>query len=52
MVLQIHDELIFDIVASEEEVIKNIVKKEMEQVIKLSVPLRVEISVARNWYDV
>ncbi len=52
LILQVHDELIFDVLENELEVLKEIVKTEMESVIKLSVPLEVGISVADNWYEV
>ena len=50
--LQIHDELIFDTYENELDELKKIVKDKMENVIKLSVPLKVEISCANNWYEV
>lgn len=52
LVLQIHDELIFDTYENELDELKKIVKDKMENVIKLSVPLKVEISCANNWYEV
>ena len=51
MVLQIHDELLFDCVPEEVETLRRIVVEEMENVIKLSVPLTVECNVGRNWLD-
>jgi len=51
MVLQIHDELIFDVVKEEEEIMKNLVKEVMENTYKLEVPLEVEISMGSNWYE-
>ena len=51
MLLQIHDELIFNVVSSEEDIVKNIVKDTMENVYKLSVPLKVEISMGNNLYE-
>ena len=52
LVLQIHDELIFDVVKDEEQSIIDLVTQEMENVIKLDVPLKVGISKANNWYEV
>ena len=52
LVLQIHDELIFDVVDNETDTIIDIVKNEMENVIKLSVPLEVSINKAKSWYEV
>ncbi len=52
MILQVHDELIFEILPSEEESVKKIVREEMEGVLGLKVPLAVEIDVGATWYDV
>lgn len=52
LVLQIHDELIFDVKENEIELVKSLVKKQMEEVISLSVPLKVSINQATNWYEV
>lgn len=51
MVLQVHDELVFDVYPGEEEILSVIVKKEMERVIELSVPLTVECQYGRNWLE-
>ena len=49
MVLQVHDELVFDVIASEVEQICAIVTQEMENVIKLSIPLVAECDKGANW---
>lgn len=51
MILQIHDELVFDTPESELERVKRIVKEQMEGVMELSVPLKVEIGVGKNWLE-
>lgn len=51
LILQVHDELILNVYKDELEEIKDLVKKEMEQVIKLSVPLEVDINTGETWYD-
>ncbi len=51
MVLQIHDELVFDAVPSEVETLKKIVTEEMENVVKLSIPLTVECNYGNNWLE-
>ena len=51
MVLQIHDELVFDAVREEVEVLQRIVKEEMENVTTLSVPLTVECNYGNNWLE-
>ncbi len=51
MILQVHDELIFDLVIAEKEKLSNIVKTAMENIIKLDVPLTVNIEYGANWYE-
>ena len=51
MVLQIHDELVFDAVREEAEILQKIVSEEMENVMKLSVPLTVECNYGNNWLE-
>ena len=51
MILQVHDELIFDVLKSEVENVKLIVKQEMENVCKLRVPLLVDIGIGDNWLE-
>lgn len=51
LILQVHDELILDVAISELEMVKGIVKNSMENVIVLKVPLVVDISVGRNWFE-
>jgi DNA polymerase I len=51
LILQVHDELILNVYKDEIEEVKELVKNEMEQVIKLSVPLDVDINVGENWYN-
>jgi DNA polymerase-1 len=51
MLLQVHDELIFDVPEEELEEIKNLVRDTMENIFKLSVPLKVSIDYGKNWYE-
>ena len=51
MLLQIHDELVFNVVNGEKNKVKSIIKDKMENVYKLSVPLVVDIEEGSNWYD-
>lgn len=51
LILQVHDELILNVYKDELDTVKNIVKKEMEEVIKLSVPLEVDINIGNTWYE-
>jgi len=49
MIMQVHDELVFEVHFNEKEEVIALVKKEMEEVIKLKVPLKVDIFSGRNW---
>ena len=51
MLLQVHDELIFEVPNDELETIKELVRNNMEGIYKLSVPLKVEIEYGKDWYD-
>ena len=51
MVLQIHDELVFDAVKEETEVLKSLVTEKMQNVIELSIPLTVECNYGKNWLE-
>lgn len=51
MVLQVHDELNFDVFIPELEKVQQIVKKEMENAVDLGVALTVEMNAAQNWLD-
>lgn len=51
IVLQVHDEMMVEAIEEEKEEIKNIMKQSMESAINLMVPLIVDISEAKNWYD-
>jgi len=52
MILQVHDELIFESPPDEIERLKKLVKQCMENALLLDVPLVVDIKTGRNWYDV
>jgi len=49
MIMQVHDELVFEVHSNEKDEVVALVKKEMEEVIKLKVPLKVDIFSGRNW---
>jgi DNA polymerase-1 len=51
MLLQVHDELVFDVHNNELEKIQLMIKHEMEQAVVLSVPLEVEIGIGRDWLE-
>ena len=52
MLLQVHDELIFDVPEEEFETMKALVRDEMENVVKLRVPLTVDVGFGVNWFDI
>jgi DNA polymerase-1 len=51
MILQVHDELVFDIHRSEMEWMKKLVEDAMEQAVKMVVPMEVELQFGENWLD-
>jgi DNA polymerase-1 len=51
LLLQVHDELVLEAPADEADEIKKLVKKEMERVYNLDVPLIVEVGSGKNWRD-
>lgn len=51
LILQVHDELILNVYNDELEEVKNLVKREMEEVLDLSVKLEVDINVGKTWYE-
>ncbi|HVB75026.1 MAG TPA: DNA polymerase I [Ktedonobacteraceae bacterium] len=51
MILQVHDELVFEVPDGELEQARKLVRREMEGVEKLVVPIKVEMKVGRNWYE-
>jgi len=49
MLLQVHDELVFDVDKNEVEVMQELVKQNMENAVKMAVPLEVEMNIGENW---
>ena len=51
MIMQVHDELVFDVLKEELDVVHNLVADKMSNAIKLSIPITVDISSGANWLD-
>ncbi|QQQ70343.1 DNA polymerase [Chryseobacterium indologenes] len=51
IILQIHDELLFEVPKSEVEIMEKLIKYEMENVVKLSIPLTIELGKGANWAE-
>ena len=51
MIIQVHDELVFDVLLEEKDIVIEIVKNIMENTYKLNVPLKVDIEYGDNWYQ-
>ncbi|BFH64444.1 DNA polymerase I [Paenibacillus azoreducens] len=51
MLLQVHDELVFEVPEDELELMKKLVPETMEKALALSVPLKAEVSYGKNWYE-
>ena len=52
MTLQVHDELLFDVIPEEAEELRELVQHEMEHVAEFSVPIVAEVGVGPNWRDI
>jgi DNA polymerase-1 len=52
MTLQVHDELLFDVVPEESAELEKLVKHEMEHVAEFSVPIVAEVGIGQNWRDI
>jgi len=51
MTLQVHDELVFEVVKKELDKMKELIKKEMEEAVKLAVPVKVSVQCGKNWLE-
>ncbi len=51
MLLQLHDELLFEVPEDEKDTAEQLVREEMENAVKLSVPLKVDIGIGKNWAE-
>jgi DNA polymerase-1 len=51
MILQVHDELLFELPEVEKEELSALVRREMEQAMQLSVPVKVDIGTGRSWFE-
>ena len=51
LILQVHDEIIIDAKNEEVDILKDIIKDAMENIVKLSVPLKIEINTGLNWFE-
>ena len=51
MILQVHDELVFEVAVEELDRVRRLVKSMMEGVVKLDVPIKVEAKIGKNWYE-
>ncbi|MDE6583958.1 MAG: hypothetical protein K2K15_01010, partial [Anaeroplasmataceae bacterium] len=52
MLIQVHDELVFEVAQGEEEIMLELVRRNMQEAMKLDVPLVVGDSFGKNWYEV
>ncbi len=51
MLLQVHDELVFDVIDSEKSAVEKLVKEKMESAVSLSVPMETDYKFAKNWLE-
>ncbi|MBI4116077.1 MAG: DNA polymerase I, partial [Candidatus Omnitrophica bacterium] len=50
MIIQVHDELVFDVLEKEKETVSDLVRQEMERAASLKVPLKVKLTIGESWY--
>ena len=51
LIMQVHDELIIEVIPNEIKIVEAIMKEEMENAISLKVPLEVDLNVGKTWYE-
>ena len=51
MLLQVHDELVFEVIKKEEKLLRELVERNMKTAMKLSVPIEIEIGTGANWLE-
>ena len=51
ILVQVHDELVLDVPKEEVEIMGKLIRDVMENIYKLSVPLKVDIEYGKNWYE-
>ncbi len=51
MLLQVHDELVFEVPPGEVEMMKKLVLEKMQNALKLAVPVHVDVGVGKNWLE-
>jgi DNA polymerase-1 len=51
LILQIHDELVFEVPEEEMPAVREMIKEEMEGVMELVIPLKVEVGAGKNWAE-
>ncbi len=51
MIMQVHDELVFEVPNQEIDTVKELVRREMENAIELSVPIKVDVGIGKNWLE-
>ena len=51
MILQVHDELVFDVKKEEKEIVERIIKTKMEKAYNTKIPLKVELGFGKDWLE-
>jgi DNA polymerase-1 len=51
MLLQVHDELVFEVPLGELDAVRSLVVAEMERAVDLDVPIKVDVGAGRNWFE-
>ena len=51
MIMQVHDELIVETADNELEIVEKLMREAMENIVKLDIPLDIDLNVGKSWYD-
>ena len=51
IIIQVHDELVLDVVKEEKEIVNNLLVEVMENIVSLNVPLKIDVEYGKDWYE-
>ena len=51
LIIQVHDELVLDVVKEEKEIVNNLLVEVMENIVSLNVPLKIDVEYGKDWYE-
>ena len=51
LIIQVHDELVLDVVKEEKEIVNNLLVEVMENIVSLNVQLKIDVEYGKDWYE-